>query len=127
MPCSISSVRGATKQRAEELRTLEGRLVAKHREELEKTVEAATAKAKESVPAPAPGPTAEEQKAAIDAAVAVALSAKEAEQRTKHQTDIEKAVESGRLEGTMKLRLKDTQLVRAQNKVKDRTANRGVA
>jgi len=47
------------------------------------------------------------------------LAAKEAELRTKYQGDIEKAVESGRLEGTMKLRLKDTQLVRAQNKVKE--------
>jgi len=48
-----------------------------------------------------------EQKAAIDAAVAAAMSSKEKELKTKHQTDIEKAVESGRLEGTMKLRLKD--------------------
>ena len=109
-----------TKQHAEELRAQEERLIAKHHEELEKAVKAA----KESAPTPAPapaatGPTAEEQKAAIDAAVAAALSAKEAEQRTKHQTDIEKAVESGRLEGTMKLRLKDTQLVHAQNKIKE--------
>ncbi|KAF8265884.1 hypothetical protein EI94DRAFT_1734451 [Lactarius quietus] len=108
-----------TKKHADELRAQEELLVAKHREELEKAVEAATTKARESAPAPAPAPTAEEQKAAIDAAVAAALAAKDAEQRTKHQTDIEKAVESGRLEGTMKLRLKDTQLVRAQNKVKE--------
>ncbi|KAH8980106.1 hypothetical protein EDB92DRAFT_1901586 [Lactarius akahatsu] len=108
-----------SKQHAEELRALEERLVAKHREELEKAVEAATAKAQESAPAPAASPTAEEQKAAIDAAVAAALAAKDAEQRTKHQADIEKAVESGRLEGTMKLRLKDTALIRAQNKVKE--------
>ena len=37
----------------------------------------------------------------------------------KHDTAVEKAVENGRLEGTMKLRLKDTQLVRAQNRVKE--------
>ncbi|KAH8990434.1 hypothetical protein EDB86DRAFT_3080419 [Lactarius hatsudake] len=108
-----------SKQHAEELRALEERLVAKHREELEKAVEAATAKAQESAPAPAASPTAEEQKAAIDAAVSAALAAKDAEQRAKHQADIEKAVESGRLEGTMKLRLKDTALIRAQNKVKE--------
>ncbi|KAH9035767.1 hypothetical protein EDB85DRAFT_842053 [Lactarius pseudohatsudake] len=108
-----------SKQHAGELRALEERLVAKHRQELEKAVEAATAKAQESVPAPAASPTAEEQKATIDAAVATALAAKDAEQRTKHQADIEKAVESGRLEGTMKLRLKDTALIRAQNKVKE--------
>ncbi|KAI9435095.1 hypothetical protein H4582DRAFT_2080017 [Lactarius indigo] len=108
-----------TKQHAEELKALEERLVAKHREELEKAVEAAAAKAQESVPAPVVTPTAEEQKAAIDAAVAAALAAKEAEQKTKYQADIEKAVESGRLEGTMKLKLKDSALVRAQNKVKE--------
>ncbi|KAH9169938.1 hypothetical protein EDB89DRAFT_1980725 [Lactarius sanguifluus] len=108
-----------SKQHAEELRALEERLVAKHREELEKAVETATAKAQESLPAPTASPTAEEQKAAIDAAVATALAAKDAEQRTKHQAEIEKAVESGRLEGTMKLRLKDTALIRAQNKVKE--------
>lgn len=106
-----------TKQHAEELRAQEERLIAKHREELQKAVEAATAKAKESAPAPAPSP--EAQKAATDAAVAAALTAKDAELRTKYQVEIEKAVESGRLEGTMKLRLKDTQLVRAQNKVKE--------
>ncbi|KAH9056279.1 hypothetical protein EDB87DRAFT_1637584 [Lactarius vividus] len=108
-----------SKQHAEELRALEERLVAKHREELEKAVETATAKAQESAPAPAASPTAEEQKATIDAAVAAALAAKEAELKSKHQVDIEKAVESGRLEGTMKLRLKDTALIRAQNKVKE--------
>ena len=97
-----------TKKHAEELRAQEERLVAKHREELEKAIEVATAKARESAPAPASVPTAEDQKAAIDAAVAAALAAKDAELRTKHQTDIEKAVESSRLEGTMKLRLKDT-------------------
>lgn len=108
-----------SKQHAEELRALEERLIAKHRDELEEAIEAATAKAQESAPAPAPAPTAEDQKAVIDAAVAAAVAAKDAELKTKYQGDIEKAVESGRLEGTMKLRLKDTQLVRAQNKVKE--------
>ena len=100
------------KQHAQELRAQEERLVAKHHKEI-KT-------AKESAPTPVPaaaGPTAEEQKAAIDAAVAAPLYTKEAEQRMKHQTNIE--IESGRLKGTMKLRLKDTQLVRVQNKVKE--------
>ena len=58
-------------------------------------------------------------KGSIDAAVAAALAAKDAELRTEHQTDIEKAFESGRLEGTMKLRLNNTQLIRAQSKVKE--------
>ncbi|KAI9449362.1 hypothetical protein BJY52DRAFT_1215953 [Lactarius psammicola] len=107
------------KQHAEQLRALEERLVAQHREELEKAVEAATAKAQESAPAPAAAPTAEDQKATTDAAVAAALAAKEAEQKTKYQADIEKAVESGRLEGMIKLRLKDTHLLRAQNKIKE--------
>jgi len=110
-----------TKQHAEELRALEERLVAKHQEELNKATEAAIAKMRELQPAPAPGSAAtpEDQKAAIDAAVTTALTAKEAEQKAKHDAAVEKAVESGRLEGTMKLRLKDTQLVRAQNRVKE--------
>ena len=101
---------------------LEERLVAKHQgEELNKAIEAAIVKVKESQPAPAPGTAAtpEDQKVAIDAAVTTALATKEAEQKAKHDAAIEKAVESGRLEGTMKLRLKDTQLVRAQNRVKE--------
>jgi nucleoprotein TPR len=52
-------------------------------------------------------------------AVATAISAKEAESRANHDTALEKAVESGRRGGTMKLRLKDTQLVKAQNRVKE--------
>src|SRR6266852_2017414 len=93
-----------TKQHAEELRALEERLVAKHQEELNKATEAAIAKVKElqPAPAPAPGTAAEDQKAAIN----TALAAKEAELKAKHDTAVEKAVESGRLEGTMKLRLK---------------------
>ncbi|KAH9974884.1 hypothetical protein BGW80DRAFT_1444514 [Lactifluus volemus] len=108
-----------TKKHAEELRALEERLVAKHQEELEKAVEAATSKAQESAPASGTGTTAEDQKATIDAAVATAVTAKEAELKTKYDAAIDKAVESGRLEGTMKLRLKDTQLIKAQNKVKE--------
>jgi len=108
-----------TKRHAEELRALEERLVAKHQEDLNRATEAATAKARESQPAPGTAMTAEDQKAAIDTAVATAVAAKETELKAKHDAAIEKAVDSGRLEGTMKLRLKDTQLVRAQNKVKE--------
>jgi hypothetical protein len=43
-------------------------------------------------------------KSAIDAAVTTALATKEAEQKTKHDAAIEKAIDSGHLEGTMKLR-----------------------
>ena len=105
-----------TKQHAEELRALEERLVSKHQEELDKAT-----KAQESQPAAASGTaaTSEDQKVAIDAAVVTAVAAKESELRTKHDAAIEKAVENGRLEGTMKLRLKDTQLVRSQNRVKE--------
>jgi nucleoprotein TPR len=107
-----------TKQHAEELRALEERLVAKHQEELRKAVEAAASKAQESAPAPRAATT-EDQKAATDAAVATAVAAKEAELKAKHEGAIEKAVESGRLEGATKLRLKDNQLIKAQNKVKE--------
>ena len=47
------------------------------------------------------------------------MAAKEAELKPKYQADVENAVESGWLEGTMKLRLKDTHLVWAQNNVKE--------
>ncbi|KAH9952842.1 hypothetical protein BC827DRAFT_1159530 [Russula dissimulans] len=106
------------KRHAEELRELEKRLVAKHKEELNKAAEAVAAKAQESQPTPTPGTaaTAEDKKAAIDVAVATAISAKEAESRANHDTALEKAVESGCRGGTMKLRLKDTQLVKAQNR-----------
>jgi len=99
-----------TKQHAEELRALEERLVAKHQEELNKATNA---------PALGTAATPEDQKAVIDAAVTTSLASKEAERKAEHDAAIEKAVESGRLEGTMKLRLKDTQLVRAQNRVKE--------
>ena len=108
-----------TKKHAKELRAQEKRLVAKHREEHEEAVEAATAKARESAPASTSVSTAEDQRETIDAAVTAALAAKDAELRTEHQTDIEKAVENSRLEGTMKLRLNNTQLIRAQSKVKE--------
>jgi nucleoprotein TPR len=103
------------KQHAEELRALEERLVAKHQEELNKANEAAAAKTQESQSAPANSLTAEDQKTAIDMAVA----AQEAALKAKHDAAVEKALENGRLEATMKLRLKDTQLIRAQNKVKE--------
>jgi len=76
-------------------------------------------KAQESQPVSGTAATSEDQKVTIDAAVAAALAAKEADLKARQDTAIEKAVESGRLEGTMKLRLKDTQLVRAQNRVKE--------
>ena len=112
----FSSVRGAYQATC---RGIAGSGRTPRREELEEAVEVAKAKAPESAPAPAPVPTAEDQKAAIDAAVAAALTAKDAALRTRYQTDIEKPVESGRLEGTIKLRLKDTQLIRAQSKLKE--------
>ncbi len=67
--------------------------------------------AQESVPAPVVVPTADDHKAVIDAAVATALAAEEAELKPKYQGDVENTVESGWLESTMKLRLKDSHLV----------------
>ncbi|KAG6853933.1 hypothetical protein C0991_012425 [Blastosporella zonata] len=101
-----SSDEGA-KQHAEELRTLEAKLVASHQKELATAREAAL-KAKSS-----------DNKGDIAAAVAAAISEHEKAAATKQATEIESAIERGRMEQVAKGKLKDAQLVRAQKKVKD--------
>lgn len=96
-----------TKKHAEELRALENKLIKDHQDEIARAVEAA----KQYHPTSAPS---ESSQAAIDAAV----SAREAEWKAKLDAEIAQAVERGRLEGSVKTRLKDSQLQRMQNKVK---------
>ncbi|KII91087.1 hypothetical protein PLICRDRAFT_28915 [Plicaturopsis crispa FD-325 SS-3] len=102
----------AAKRLAEELQALEQRLTLKHQAELQTAVEAAKAASQST----APGAPADDaaQKAAIEAAVAAAV----AEVRSRHTEELAAAVESGRREQAAKGKLKDSQLVRAQNKVK---------
>jgi nucleoprotein TPR len=98
------------KHHTEELRTLEAKLTAKHQEELKAALE----KAQQEKPVPNPGGDQNiqtNQKAAIDAAIA--------ELQAKHAEDISAAVERGRMESAAKGKLKDSQLVRAQKRVKE--------
>ena len=91
------------------MRALEERLTKKHQEELQKAVDAAKAAATNGVPVPP------DAKAAVDAAVA----ARETELKTEYEQKIASAMESGRMEGTTKLKLKDAMVVRLQNRLKD--------
>lgn len=89
----------------EELRNLEERLKKQHAEELARAVDAARA-------ASSINP---DQQAAIDAVVAARLR----EVHAKHEQEIEAAIERGRLEAGAKSRLKDSQLLRANARLKD--------
>ncbi|KAI0062384.1 hypothetical protein BV25DRAFT_684100 [Artomyces pyxidatus] len=97
------------KKHAEELRALEARLKAEHEAALQAAVAAAAAAAA------SPSTSTHDQNAAIDAAVA----AKEAELQAMHQEAIAKAMESGRLEGAFKLKVKDGQMVKTQRRLKE--------
>ena len=92
---------------AEELRALETKLTDKHQEELQ----AAIKKAQQEKPTPNAGGDQTDQKAAIEAAIA--------ELQTKHAEEISAAVERGRMESAAKSKLKDSQLVKAQKRVKE--------
>ncbi|KAI0693206.1 hypothetical protein BC835DRAFT_1276339 [Cytidiella melzeri] len=99
----------AMKRATEELRALEERLTKQHQEELKKAVEAATA-AVSSVKTEG----AADEKVADDAS-----TAKETELKAKHEEELAAAVERGRMEASAKTKIKDSQLVRAQTRVKE--------
>ncbi|KAI0310135.1 hypothetical protein OF83DRAFT_912321 [Amylostereum chailletii] len=96
------------KQHADELRALEERLVAKHQEELK-------AAATNAASTPADAPADADQTAAIERAVAEKISQLEKQR----EEELSRATENGRLEGQMKMKVKDAQLVKVQRKVKD--------
>ncbi|KDQ62646.1 hypothetical protein JAAARDRAFT_54566 [Jaapia argillacea MUCL 33604] len=96
------------KRHADELRTLEDRLKAEHKLELEQAV----AKAKEAAQP-------EEGEATSEAVVAAAVAAAEERLKAQHVEEIAAAVERGRMEQAAKSKLKDAQLVRSQHKVKE--------
>lgn len=98
------------KRHAEELHSLETKLTAKHQEELKAAVE----KAQQEKPAPDAGGDQNiqaDQKAAIEVAIA--------ELQARHAEEISAAVERGRMESAAKGKLKDSQLVRAQKRVRE--------
>ena len=115
------------KRHAEELRSLEEKLISKHEADLKTRVENAVAealKAKPTTDADA------DQKAAIEAAIAEyekQAQARRAEEtasiEARHAEDIASAVDRGRMEQAAKGKLKDSQLVKAQKRVKELEAS----
>nr|UPW42857.1 nucleoprotein MLP2 [Hypsizygus marmoreus] len=110
---STAAHEDALKRHAEELRALEAKLAAKHQEELKAAQEEAR---KEALNA---NPPAQDNRAEIDAAVAAAIAEHEKSIAATRSTEIEQAIERGRMEQVAKGKLKDSQLVKAQKKVKD--------
>lgn len=98
------------KQHAEELRLLREELSAKYQADLQIAVDSAVQAASKDKPA-----TTVDQKAIIDAAIAEHDKALQA----RHAEEIASAVDRGRLEQAAKGKLKDSQLVKAQKRVKD--------
>ncbi|KIM43182.1 hypothetical protein M413DRAFT_9931 [Hebeloma cylindrosporum] len=98
-----------SKRHAEELKALEQKLKADHESELKARIEAALKSR------PAPAENSADQQAAIDAA----LAEYEKKLQQRHNEEIASAVERGRMEQGAKAKLKDSQLVKAQKRVKD--------
>lgn len=89
---------------AEELRNLEERLKKQHAEELARAVEAAKTTSGTN-----------SDQSTIDAALAARLQ----DIQAKHAQEIEAAIERGRMEASTKTRLKDSQLLKAQKRLKE--------
>ncbi len=100
------SVAPDTAKHAEELRALEENLQKKHEAELQKAI---------ASPSAATQPSGEASQEAIAAAVA----SRERELQTIKEKEVLEAVERGRMEQIARGKLKDQQLVRAQNRVKE--------
>ncbi|KAJ7432792.1 hypothetical protein B0H11DRAFT_2297225 [Mycena galericulata] len=96
------------KKHAEELQALQESLSAKHAAELKAAVDAARAENSGSSP-----------EVDVDALIAAAIAKHDKEQEKVRQDEITAAVERGRAEAAARAKLKDQQLVKTQNKVKD--------
>ena len=96
---------------AQELRALESKLTAKFQVEMKAAVDAATSAARAEA-APSLGG---DQQVVIQQAIA----AHEQKLKEQHEAEIAAAVERGRMEASAKGKIKDQQLVRAQNKLKE--------
>ena len=115
------------KRHAEELRSLEESLTTKHEADLKARVETAVAEAMKA--RPTTGVDAD-QKLAIEAAIAEyekQAQARRAEEmasiEARHAEEIASAVDRGRMEQVAKGKLKDSQLVKAQKRVKELEAS----
>lgn len=98
-----------SKRHAEELQALEQKLKAQHESELKARVDAALKSR------PGPAVNSADQQAVVDAA----LADFEKKLQQRHIEEIASAVERGRMEQGAKAKLKDSQLVKAQKRVKD--------
>ena len=110
---STSIPDSVAKAHVEELRVLQERLAAEHQQQLTAALEAAKKEL------PASGGTSDVDR---QAAIAAAIAAHDAELEPRRKVELSEATESGRKEVEMKLRLKDSQLLRAQNKLKEKEA-----
>lgn len=104
------------KRHAEELRGLEEKLSSKYEADLKTRVEAAVAEALKATPTTSADA---DQKAAIEAAIAEY----DKQLQTRHAEEIASAVDRGRMEQVAKGKLKDSQLVKAQKRVKELEAS----
>ena len=104
------------KRHTEELRSLEEKLTAKYEVDLKTRVEAAVAEALKATPTTSADA---DQKAAIEAAIAEY----DKQLQTRHAEEIASAVDRGRMEQVAKGKLKDSQLVKAQKRVKELEAS----
>jgi nucleoprotein TPR len=98
-----------SKRHAEELQALEQKLKVHHESEVKARVDAALKSR------PAPAANSADQQAVVDAA----LAEFEKKLQQRHTEEIASAVERGRMEQGAKAKLKDSQLVKAQKRVKD--------
>ena len=104
-----------SKRHAEELRAQEAKLKAQYDADVKARIDAAVAEALKSRPEAPAAAANPDQQAAIDAAIAE----HEKKIQARHAEEIHSAVERGRLEQAAKGKLKDSQLVKAQKRVKD--------
>ena len=104
-----------SKRHAEELRAQETKLKAQYDADVKARIDAAVAEALKSRPEAPAAAANPDQQAAIDAAIAE----HEKKIQARHAEEIHSAVERGRLEQAAKGKLKDSQLVKAQKRVKD--------
>ncbi|KIJ62559.1 hypothetical protein HYDPIDRAFT_93869 [Hydnomerulius pinastri MD-312] len=111
-PAAAPIVEEIAKKHAEELEALRQKLAAQHEASLKAAVETAVNAAK------AEAATASTNDSAKDA-LSAAIVAHGQELQAKHAEEISAAVERGRMEQAAKSKIKDAQLVRAQNKLKE--------
>ncbi|KZT67236.1 hypothetical protein DAEQUDRAFT_729270 [Daedalea quercina L-15889] len=99
---------------AQELRDLESKLTTKFQEEMKAAVDAAVAAARAESLAASSGTGGNQQET-----IQQALVAHEKQLKEQHEAEIAAAVERGRMEAAAKGKLKDQQLVRTQNKLRE--------